>query len=349
MRWLRHVIFWALAYFVFLLIRNLKGGDLGDAALDTALWIPFQIMAAYFIMYYQIPKLALKGKYIAFVVSVFVSGYVFCVASRLVTVYILEPLIIDEPFYQETVVEILTSLPHLLFVYFIRVYTGPFFFVIAKLVKDRILETREREKLEQEKTAAELSFLKAQIHPHFLFNTLNNLYALTLRKSDQAPEMVLKLSAMMDYMLYQCKQPTVPISKEVALVRDYIDLERLRYGERLDLTLEVDLEREEAPIAPLVLLTLVENAFKHGASGTLDQPVIQVSLKLQDEKLHFRVFNTKPETLQKDPAEYRKGIGSSNIRRQLEITYPDSHRIEVTEEEKSYCVELYIDLANQAL
>lgn len=343
-RWLRHLVFWLLIYTAFLFIRILDSPNVLESVLGTLIWIPFQIMAAYLLMYYQIPKLALKGKYIAFVVSILVTGYLLTVASRITTVYVLEPMVITKPFVQESILEILTSLPHLFFIYFIRVYIGPFFFVIAKLVKDRHLEMREREALEKEKVEAELNFLKAQIHPHFLFNTLNNLYALTLRKSDQAPEMVLKLSAMMDYMLYQCKQPTVAIAKEIALVKDYIDLEQLRYGDRLDLKFGTEVENDGAPISPLVLLTLVENAFKHGASGTIEQPVIHIDLKQKGSELNFTVFNSKPAALQNDPSEYRKGIGSSNIRRQLEISYPDHHRIEVEEKEKSYQVSLYIDL-----
>jgi LytS/YehU family sensor histidine kinase len=198
--------------------------------------------------------------------------------------------------------------------------------------------------LKNEKQRAELNFLKAQIHPHFLFNTLNNLYALTLKKSDQAPETVLKLADMLDYMLYQCDAKSVPIEKELALLDNYIALEKLRYGDRLELSFEKEIDDLHCHIAPLILLSVVENAFKHGASGDAADPHIEMKVQLRNKRLFFRVFNTKPEGQVSSDKIQKKGIGTNNVRRQLELVYPDQFTVETNELEDSYETILTIDL-----
>lgn len=190
-----------------------------------------------------------------------------------------------------------------------------------------------------------LTFLKAQIHPHFLFNTLNNLYVLTLQKSEKAPTTVLKLSEMLDYILYQCNDTRVTIEKETALIQNYIELEKLRYGDRLKLELEENIDNKNVLIAPLVLISIVENAFKHGASGAIDTPTIKISIEVKNHQLSFHVYNTKARIAQKDETNYKHGIGLKNTKKQLELLYPDRHSIEIKEEDVSYSVKLDVDLS----
>ena len=154
----------------------------------------------------------------------------------------------------------------------------------------------------------------------------------------------MKLSEMLDYMLYQCNAPFVALEKEIELLHNYIDLESLRYGERLDLQFWHETDNNQAKIAPMLLLPIVENAFKHGASGDLLQPKIHLSLSVKQQQLNFKVFNTKsklsPLSLSKD----REGIGMSNLKQQLAHLYPHRHQLDIEESEDHYQLSLQIEL-----
>ncbi|MEM9837272.1 MAG: histidine kinase [Bacteroidota bacterium] len=226
--------------------------------------------------------------------------------------------------------------------YFPRVFSVASWFVFLKIGVDRLRSERKVVALRQEKALAELNFLKAQIHPHFLFNTLNNLYTLTLEKSDEAPEVVLKLSAMLDYLLYQCSAERVAVQKEIELLQNYIGLESLRYGQRLRLDFTYEIDDPQATVAPLLLLSPVENAFKHGASGATENPWISISLRVQRGVLDFKVANSKPSSQPTDERNYTAGIGLKNVEHQLQLTYPDQHTLHLGETAGEYTFALQI-------
>jgi LytS/YehU family sensor histidine kinase len=216
---------------------------------------------------------------------------------------------------------------------------------MTKIVKDRFEERHQLEVLQKEKANTELKFLKAQTNPHFLFNTLNNLYSLTLEQSEKAPEVVLKLSSMLDYMLYQCKDPEVAIKKEIALIQDYIDLESLRYGSTLTLNFTHHLHDPNVMIAPLILISFVENAFKHGASTNRKDSIIQIELTTSQDQLYFKVFNTLPVRKQETiKNESHSGIGFSNSQRQLELNYKNNYDLKSTKTDTHFEVLLTINL-----
>jgi LytS/YehU family sensor histidine kinase len=200
--------------------------------------------------------------------------------------------------------------------------------------------------LEREKLKAELQLLKAQVHPHFLFNTLNNLYSLTLTQSGQAPEVVLKLAGLLRYMLYECDVVKVPLVKEIKLLQDYIQLEELRYGERLDLSVNIKGSVEGKIIAPLILLPFIENSFKHGASEELDQAWISLDLTIQENKLKFKLINAVPPSplFISEPEIMAHGIGLENVRKRLELLYPDRYELKTIMEAETYLVSLTMDL-----
>ena len=202
--------------------------------------------------------------------------------------------------------------------------------VVIKWFKYWYIEHKSSQQLAQEKLQAELNFLKAQVHPHFLFNTLNNLYALTLKQSKDASEVVLKLSDLLDYMLYECNAATVPLTKEIKLVQDYIALEKIRYGKRLDIEFTTQGQPEGTMIAPMLILPFAENAFKHGVSEELDQSTIGIHLTVQQNKLTLKVQNSKSkEADQEDHFEYKEGIGLKNVSRRLELLYPQRHQLTI--------------------
>ena len=343
-RLVRHLFFWGLVLLTSYSFYFMYYQEVDKSLLRIAFRIPTIVIAAYLLVYYQIPKLVYKQRYVAFFIHFLFSAYILSIIARAVNIYLFEPFVMPPGFEQESAWEIMTDSIAIYKSYFLEVYATAFVMAILKLIKERFEERQKQQKLEKEKLVAELNFLRAQVHPHFLFNTLNNLYLLTLKKSDKAPEIVIKLSEILDYMLYQCNEPFVPIEKEIKLIENYIGLEMLRYGNRLELTFDKTIDNYQKKIAPLLLLSLVENAFKHGASGDIGEPRIEIGVILVEESLSIRVFNTKSKLKQTDEQGYKKGIGVSNTKRQLELLYPNKHELVIEEESESYMVNLFIDL-----
>ncbi|MCB0528764.1 MAG: histidine kinase [Saprospiraceae bacterium] len=202
---------------------------------------------------------------------------------------------------------------------------------------------KEATDFRNEKLEAELKFLKSQINPHFLFNALNNIYTLTVIKSDQAPENLLKLSGMLRYMLYECKADRVPLRKEIEYLKHFIDLHLLKDSRGLNVETDFDESRPELNIAPMLLIPFVENAFKHSKVEDLTHGWIKIALRTFDDRLEFDVENSVPETaFTKDSAG---GIGLNNVRRQLELLYPGRHELRIDPGPGSFSVNLKIMLA----
>lgn len=339
----RHILFWLGTLAIAPLLGEFTGQGIRESLIFRLVGMPIKIIATYLLVYYQIPKYLHQKRYFQFLISFILTTYIFCIIYRFNNIYIAESLA-GNPGPKESLLQIIQESKFTVYFYLVKVYGFTLFFMLLKYIRDRGEEKHKVETLLKEKANTELNFLKAQIHPHFLFNTLNNLYALTLEKSDDAPEVVAKLSEILDYMLYQCNDPQVLLQKEIELIQHYIDLEKLRYGDRLKLKFKHQISKPAAKIAPLVLLSIVENAFKHGVSGALVDPKIEIQLKEENGVLVFEVYNTKPAIAQADQKAYRKGIGASNIQRQLQLVYPDRHKWIVDEKERSYQVFLSIDL-----
>ena len=214
---------------------------------------------------------------------------------------------------------------------------------MLKIASDWTRSTRERQRLQAENLQSELKFLRTQINPHFLFNTLNSLYALTLKKSDQAPETVLKLSEMMRYMLYDSNARLVSLSKEVDYLRNYVGLEQLRHRDQADIQFDVHGEIKDQQIAPMILVTFVENAFKHGLSGSLANGYVHMGLFIEEQEVRFHIENSKPAL--PEVAGQVGGIGLINVGRRLELIYPESYELQTLETDELYAVDLYLNLS----
>lgn len=185
---------------------------------------------------------------------------------------------------------------------------------------------------------AEVGYLRLQVNPHFLFNALNNLYALTLRKSDRAPEIVLKLSEMMEYMLYESAEPMVAMEKELRYIESFIELEQLRQEHKTDIRIEVSGAVERSLIPPFILLTLVENAFKHGLQRTPSGGFLHICISVSD-KIDCTIENSKPLQAQ---LKKKKGIGLENLEKRLQLLYPGKHQLEINEDTSRFTVHLQI-------
>jgi sensor histidine kinase YesM len=342
-RILSHTIFWLFILVFSTTIASFSDGRMTVHWVKYASILPSQILAAYVLIYVQVGKILMKRHYVWFIISLIFTGYFFSALARFSVVHIAEPFFRSD-FEQETIFEIVTDAQFLFTVYFPSVYTIPFLMLIVHNVKRRSEQRRQIEILEKEKATNELKFLRAQMQPHFLFNTLNNLYALTLAKSDLAPEVVLKLSEMLDFILYQSNQSVIPIEKEIELIQSFIDLESLRYGDLIQVTFNHQIDATSATISPLILLPFVENAFKHGASGNLEDPTINIDLKVEKNQLRFSVFNNKPKVAGNKKETLHGGIGIKNLQRQLELNYVQKHTLDIQETEINYCIELTLEL-----
>lgn len=214
--------------------------------------------------------------------------------------------------------------------------------VPLKLSIDWYQQQRVLQQIAVEKLQAEVNFLRAQVSPHFLFNSLNNLYALTLKKSDQAPEMVLKLSEMMEYMLYESDEAQVPLEREINYLQNYIELEKIRCGDHADVALKINGQPNGQAIAPLLLLPLIENAFKHGVGKQAENAWLHSTLTLNPTAVEITVENNKPAI----PSTGQKGgIGLSNLRKRLELLYPGRYTLRTEEGSYTYKAALYVSFA----
>lgn len=213
-----------------------------------------------------------------------------------------------------------------------------------KLFRMQIGDLRNKRDLVKDKLETELKFLKNQINPHFLFNTLNNIYSLARKKSDYAPEMVLKLSKLLRFMLYESGKDTIPIADEIRIIEDYVELERIRYNNRLKLSFDKQIDNMGQLIAPMILLTFIENAFKHGVSETTEDTCISIKIVLQKGQLTFFINNSQEYN---GVNEVREKIGLSNVRRQLELMYRDFN-LGIDNLTDNFNVNLHINLNSYA-
>jgi len=329
----------------FTLIQFVKDGNsqsFNTILLQNLRRLPAMIITAYVFNDVLLSRWYRAKRYLIFSICTILLFYVAGVLDRIINVYVYEPLFREGAFIQESLIEILSDVFFLFEGYIPALLTATLIMTLDRLINRKNMVERQNMQLERDKKIAELNALKAQIHPHFLFNTLNNLYALTVKKSDKAPETVATLSSMLDYMLYQCNDRWVLLKKEVQLLENYIALEQLRYGDALDIAL-AKAYTQNTQIAPLLLLSIVENAFKHGASTAVTEPRIHIDLKQEGTVLYFTVKNTLSPQKQQDATGYTKGIGVHNIKQQLGLLYRDfSYEADVTN--GWYCVALRINL-----
>jgi two-component system LytT family sensor kinase len=218
------------------------------------------------------------------------------------------------------------------------------FFGIMIHLYDHVKLRQQTQQLRIEKQEAELNYLKSQTNPHFLFNTLNNIYSLAKDKSDLAPESILRLSKILRFMLYETGTGNISIEQELKIISDYIALEKLRYDESLHVSFNYEIDDMKQPVPPLLLIPLVENAFKHGVSETRGHPFVDIHLSAKQNHLLFSIKNSTEE-----PAVTEKvieNIGLSNLRRQLELLYKN-YSLTVEQGESAFTAVLKINLASR--
>ena len=322
-----HILFWIVWYFFYAITYSTGVID-KIQFLNNFYLLPVRIAGTYVLIYWILPNFLFKKKHFLFSIIAIIHAIIFGLSIWLVL-------------YIASGFQALDSLP------FIRPlvlnYQIPATAAAIYMFKRWYMIQQYSLNLEKEKLEAELNFLKSQIHPHFLFNTLNNLYALTLKKSVKAPEMVIQLSNLLEYTLYSGKQSEVGLDEELRQLRGYIDLEKLRFGKRLKIITEFTEDVDGKMIAPLLLLPFLENSFKHGASNDLKSPFINLAVNVKNNQLLFSLSNSYRSESGKFEG-YQERIGLKNVKRRLDLLYPNKHSLEIVQKHDIFDVNLTLEL-----
>ncbi|MEI9919579.1 MAG: sensor histidine kinase [Bacteroidota bacterium] len=310
----RHVIFWIFAWFFqgviyAFMYPRIEPMTFVLSFTEALLYLPMHMFLSYSVSYIVLPKLLFKGKYWLGFGSVLALIVMTALLSPVSLNLLIEPFrgFIGAPSKARTI-----------FYSFMGGLRGSLtvsgFFIAIKLLKHWYLKSSENERLEKEKLRAELELLKNQLHPHFMFNTLNSIYSMALRNSQHTAEAIHKLSNLMRYMITECNTTAIALEQEIRVIQTYIELEKGRLGDRLDHSMNINGELSGHIIAPLLLLPFVENSFKHGAFMVEDQAWVSLDIVLKDDQFVFKLINGKNNTV-KPP---QSGLGLVNVKKTTE-------------------------------
>lgn len=329
-----HFSFWLLTYIFLYIIDGREDIPYMYKHMEKLVAIVFYIFMSYVNIYFLIPKFLQNKKPLVYLLSLI--GLAILLAPIFNSTY----LLIYRNFMQE--IRFRLEFRDTSFHIFLIVGLASMLF---KVTKDWLVHQQERKELENQKIQSELKFLKSQIDPHFFFNTLNNLYALTLKKSDLAPEIVLRLSEMMRYMLYECNEVKVPLEKEIKYLKNYLELEKLRQGNNFNIQFDIDGESGDKLIAPLVFIPFLENSFKHGVNNQIKSGFVNIDMELSNDRVKMEIENSKVTTIESQHTSKKSGgIGLTNVKRRLKLIYPNKHKIDIINKANSFKVLLDIQL-----
>lgn len=343
----RHLLFWTFWWvffgilYAFVPVRYPVPAfqKLVSSFADALCYLPAHMFLSYSLMYWVIPRLLLKGKYLITAAAVIILFILAGCFSAFISNFIIAPARLflfgnelmmpaKSPFFLSLLAGLRGGI------------TIGGIAAAIKLMKHLYMKEQKNMLLQKENIDSQLQLLKAQVHPHFLFNTLNNLYSLTLSGSEKAPLVVTHLSNLLRYILYECNEKEVPLSKEIEVIKQYIELEKLRYGNRIDISFKNSGNIDELKIAPLLLLPFIENSFKHGVSEQLEQCWINLHLHTGSNKLSFHLTNSNSGI---NIAE-KGGIGLQNIQKRLDLLYADKYNLTIKNDEDMYLVKLELEL-----
>ncbi len=333
-----HLLFWVGVWFFYYYFFSYNSNDKVYITWFSSCLLPVTMMVTYFVVYFLIPRFLLTKKYVKLALY---SFYTFVFSSYIIVLVIYGCLIFLLGFNISVMPPMSKNFLFILILVYLVAGVVSFITVlnhnfktasVNKELQNKILETQLQLK-EQE-----LHYLKRQIHPHFLFNTLNTIYGFAIKQSKQTPEIILKLSNLLDYILYQVNKPNVSLKEEVLHIKEYIELEKIRFQESLKVDFSAGEIDENIRVAPMLLIPLVENAFKH---GTLEDGflTIDIQISLAGQQLTFRISNSYREA-NNNPKN--GGIGLENIRKRLDLNYADNYELKTEKKNNRYIAELVI-------
>jgi two-component system LytT family sensor kinase len=325
-----HLVFWALAYLFWIFIFRNNTLVLTHAITIQFCYLVFIAANYYFNTGYAIPRLLNNKKYVAFALCL-LAGITITAALRV-------PVSILVNIYIFNVANFHPNLLPLFRDSFVNILFWVVIILTAKFVADKVRSTIYIEQIEKEKAEHELDFLRAQFNPHFLFNSINSIYAHIDKSNKTARNMLLVFSEMLRYQLYECNVDKIELGREVNYIKNYIEMQKSRMDDRIMVNFCACNTGENIKLAPLLLVIFIENAFKYVGFNEGKENRVDISLKYEDGNLHFRSFNSKDSYL--NPAEKSSGLGIANARRRLELLYPGKHSLQIENHDESFEINL---------
>lgn len=328
-RWLVHIFFWLLVLAFYGILFGRRNNNYAQTLFFIGLLMPVTIGVTYLFNYFLIPRYLLQGRYAIFLLYSFYT---------LLIALLLEMMVALLTFLVMTQLRMSDMSPASIDIFFLMasLLMVVFLGIAIKMVLHWRQSREDYQKLMRERVEAELRFLKLQLNPHFLFNTLNNLYYLASTKSDKAPQAILQLSEILDYVMQSGKTSFVPLEAELKQVDNYIALEMLRYEDRTQVSKTYAGPTESMQIVPMTMLTLLENAFKHGVMPVADKSWITVKVEVLKNELNINISNSISCNTQ------GKGIGLENLKSQLNYLYGERQRLRTSTQSNQFIVELNI-------
>jgi len=337
-----HFLFWIGVWFFYVYFFSYNSTDANFVTWFSAFLLPVTMVTTYFVVYYLIPKYLLLKKYALFALY---SVYTLVMSTWLILLTIFTSLLFLSNLKIENMPPMSRNYVFVLILVFLVVLLVSFVNLLNhnfqtesknKELQNKILSTQLQLKDQ------ELQYLKKQIHPHFLFNTLNTIYGFALKQSINTPDIILKLSNLLDYILYQINKPKVSLKEEIMHLKEYIDLEQIRFQDTLKVTFLTENIDIEKMIPPMLLIPFVENAFKHGnlIDGFL---LVDIKIRITKDNLVFNIKNTvKPD----NESNKKPGIGLENIKKRLDLIYPERYELKIKTDQDWYFVDLLIENLN---
>lgn len=345
-----HIVFWLVSFLISATLYCFASGSVSyqQAVIVTLAFLPVHLIYFYITAYWLIPRYFVTRKLIKFSLLLTLHALFMCLLYRASEIFLIEPniagylsnkLTTDSTAYLNSTLSGKFTDSSLLVDAFRQTNT-----IIWLALSIRYIKMYNEHK--QYSLQTELKFLKAQLHPHFLFNTLNNLYSLTLKNSAQASNVVLGLAEIMRYMLYECNTENIKLTRDLEILKNYVDLEKIRYGNRLHSNFQVNGNMQNLYIAPLLLLPLVENAFKYGTAETINDPWIDIEISIIGNQLRFKVSNSKPANKDEQTEFHFEKIGFANVRKRLNLIYKDNYQFKTYQHQESFVALIEIRMNN---
>lgn len=328
----QHLLFWSLSFYILL---NIFSGSSSFQKIDfiytgiflISLMVPVELNSFVFI-----PRFLNRRKYFIYGFLLLASLFLFSLLNQFLFNRLIDEILPD--YYFISYYSYFDILKFFLIFLFIT--------TLLHLSKEWFELNENRQKvilLEKEKIDAELKALSNQVNPHFLFNSLNVLYSMAVKKKKETPEAIIKLSDILRYVIYESNHETVALSSEIQLIHNFIELQRFRISPDADIQFEQHIENENLPIAPMLLLPLVENGYKHGVKGEVGKTFINMKLIQKGNEVEFLIVNNKGKSGEPEERQ-RGGVGLNNIRSRLELIYPKNFTFEIEDDENEFAVNL---------